>query len=226
MQSRRKFLAGSLTFSLGAAAGASLLSTMPGSYAVASSAPGTARDNTREAAASPAATVEKMALPQPDTKRGKPLMEALLLRKSARKFKELGIPVQDLSNLLWASFGINRPDGKRTIPTAMNKQNLIVYAAMETGIWRYVPESHHLSKEAHINLCALLGGAPVTLAYAAQDAFGCMHVGSAYQNVGLYCASAGFGNVVKATGLDIMKKYLSVPPGYELLILQSVGRTA
>lgn len=219
MQSRRDFLTGSLTFSLSMATGASLVLPTPGAYAATP-----AGGNSEDVGAT--SVPEVMVLPRPDTKRGKPLMEALLCRKSTRKFKALGLPVQDLSNLLWAAFGINRPDGRRTIPTAMNKQNIIVYAAMETGIWRYIPESHQLSMEAHINLRALLGGAPLTLGYAAQDTFGCMHVGSAYQNVGLYCASAGFGNVVKSTGLDIMKQYLPVARGYELLILQSVGRFA
>jgi hypothetical protein len=164
-----------------------------------------------------------IALPPPDKERGKPLMRALALRRSTRQFREDELPLQNISDMLWAAFGINRPDGKRTMPTAMNKQNMVIYAAMNSGIWRYLPQKHELELEVWYNLTSLLGEAPLTLGYAAEGRYGPMHAGSAYQNVGLYCASVGLGNVVKATGLEVMDQYIKPPAGYSLLIIQSVG---
>ncbi len=66
--------------------------------------------------------------------------------------------------------------------------------------------------------------APVTLLYADEKGpYAGMHVGAMYQNVGLYCASAGLANVVKATGVDVLRGKLPLPPGYSILIIQNVG---
>ena len=54
----------------------------------------------------------KIALPAPDKTGGMPLMEALSKRATARSFDTASITPQELSDLLWASFGVNRPDGK------------------------------------------------------------------------------------------------------------------
>jgi len=48
-------------------------------------------------------------LPEPQTDGGQPLMEALKDRKTSRAFSDAALPMQELSNLLWAAFGINRP---------------------------------------------------------------------------------------------------------------------
>jgi hypothetical protein len=49
--------------------------------------------------------------PKPQTQGGKPLMEALNLRQTAREFSPEKLPLQRLSNLLWAAFGVNRATG-------------------------------------------------------------------------------------------------------------------
>src|ERR1039458_4251900 len=59
--------------------------------------------------------------------RGRPLMEVLKDRKSTREFGSGTRSEQTLSNLLWAAFGINRPDGRRTAPSAMNWQEVSIY---------------------------------------------------------------------------------------------------
>ena len=75
-------------------------------------------------------------LPPPETEIGKPLMQALKLRQSSRNFDTKPLPLQELSNLLWAAYGINRPeDGKRTAPSAMNWQEIDIYAAMQKGTY-------------------------------------------------------------------------------------------
>ena len=56
-----------------------------------------------------------MKLPQPQFEKGMPLMQALHARKSTREFSTEKLPAQVLSDLLWAAFGVNRPDtGGRT----------------------------------------------------------------------------------------------------------------
>ena len=171
-----------------------------------------------------ASEADRIVLPPPDKEGGMPLMKALALRKSTREFKDAPLTGQDLSNLLWAAWGVNRPDGRRTAPTARNTQSIEVYAAMENGVWRYEGEKHELVKVLDLDARDRFGGWPLTLLYAAEDGpFGGMHAGSLYQNAGLYCASAGLNNVVKATGAAALKKELNLPKGYNVLIIQSIG---
>jgi len=57
-------------------------------------------------------------LPPPRTEGGKPLIQTLRLRRSIREYSNRPLPVQVLSDLLWAAFGINRPSGDRTLLAA------------------------------------------------------------------------------------------------------------
>ncbi len=167
-------------------------------------------------------------LPAPDMQGGKPLMQALALRKSHRRIDaDKPITDQDLSNLLWAAFGINRADGKRTIPTAKNTQEVAVYVVKEQGVFLYNAKRNALELKTAEDMRSKFGGAPVTLLFAAPEGhYAGMHVGSAYQNVGLYCASAELANVVKGTGVnaaEAVKDRLALPKGYQFLIIQSIG---
>jgi len=171
-----------------------------------------------------AAGSDILVLPAPDKQGGKPLMQALALRKSTRAFSDAALSQQELSNLLWATWGVTRPDGRRTAPTAMNKQQVEVFAAMGSGVWRYNGEAHTLEKVLARDTRKDFGGWPLTLVYAAEEGpFGAMHLGSLYQNAGLYCASAGLNNVVKATGVKVLQDELTLPSGYKIMIVQSVG---
>src|SRR5690242_1587996 len=77
-------------------------------------------------------------LPQPQMEGGKPLMEVLKERKSTRSFSSQKLPMPTLGNLLWAAFGINRPDtGQRTAPSAMNRQEIDIYVATADGLYLY-----------------------------------------------------------------------------------------
>jgi hypothetical protein len=77
-----------------------------------------------------------------------PVVQALLERHSTKTFTEQKLDERDLSNILWAAAGINRPEfdddfnvigGKLTIPTAMNVQHVMVYAVLEEGVYQYNP---------------------------------------------------------------------------------------
>ena len=164
-------------------------------------------------------------LPAPDKISGKPLMQALNLRKSERNLSNKPLSAQELSNLLWATWGINRADGHRTAPTAMNKQNVQVYAVLPEGVWLYDAKNNSLVQVLASDETKNYSAAGVTLLYAADatDDFSKMHLGSLYQNAGLYCASAELANVVKATGKDKLKGKLQLPKSYEVMIIQSIG---
>jgi len=86
-------------------------------------------------------------LPAPRMSGGKPLMEALKDRQSSRSFSAKKLPVQMLSDLLWAAAGINRPDSnKRTVPSAMDRQEVDVYVIMEEGTYLYDAKSKSLKR--------------------------------------------------------------------------------
>ena len=168
-----------------------------------------------------------IALPAPDKTGGKPLMQALALRHSTRSFTEEAVSDQDLSNLLWAAWGINREDGRHTVPTAKNKQQVAVFAARADGVWRYDPVAHALVQYLGKDVRAAIGEAPLILLYAApaEDPAAGFHIGSLYQNASLYCASADLGSVVKVSGADEADKLLALPDGYKIMIVQPVGHS-
>ncbi len=168
---------------------------------------------------------KRIALPKPETTGGIPLMEALSKRAANRSFLDKPLSEQVLSNLLWATWGVNRPDGRRTAPTARNSQAIQVYAALESGIWLYDGAKNELFLALAEDTRAKFGGAPLTLLYAApadQQASG-MHAGSLYQNAGLFCASVGLANVVKTTGINALDGSLKLPDGYRIFVVQSIG---
>jgi hypothetical protein len=83
-------------------------------------------------------------LPEPSKKGGMPLMEALSLRQSVREMSGQEIPINTLSDLLWAAQGVNRDDGKRTAPSAMNMQEIDVYVYTSRAVYLYIPGEHML----------------------------------------------------------------------------------
>ena len=169
-------------------------------------------------AAGPALAAEEtkaIALPPPRGKCGKPLIEALALRRSTREYSERPLPPQVLSDLLWAAFGINRPSGDRTAPYWRHIMVIEVYAAMADGVWLYEPKRHallpHLSADIRVQtgLQDFVGTAPLNLVYVAhgermQDIspeerrlYASVDTGFIGQNVYLFCASEGLATVFR-----------------------------
>ncbi|MCK6452050.1 MAG: hypothetical protein L6R19_14540 [Alphaproteobacteria bacterium] len=81
-------------------------------------------------------------LPPARQRGGKPLMEALMLRRSTRAFAARALPPPVLGDLLWAAYGVNRPSGDRTAPCWRHIIVIDVYACMQDGVWRYDPAAH------------------------------------------------------------------------------------
>ena len=172
---------------------------------------------------------------------GNPLMEVLAKRSSSREFSSEPLPETVLSNMLWAAAGINRPDsGKRTAPTAMNKQEIDVYVATERGIYLYDAKSHSLKMVATGDLRGLTGKqdyvreAAVNLIYVAdysrmrsssdQELYAAADTGFISENVYLYCASAGLATVVRAyIDKPALAKAMKLKADQKIILAQSVG---
>lgn len=167
----------------------------------------------------------RMELPAPTKSGGMPLMQALNERHSSKmSYSGAALSPQQLSDLLWATWGVNRADGRRTAPTAMNRQDVRVYVALENGVWLYDADNA-LIKVLEGDWRGQMGGGSLTLVYAIPQAneWGGAHVGSLYQNAGLYCASAGLGNFVHVSGLHALDGKLPLPDGWKIFIIQTVG---
>lgn len=170
-------------------------------------------------------------LPRADQEGGMPLMEALKKRKTIRQFGDRIIDRQTLSNILWAAYGVNRPDGYRTIPTAKNEKDLTVYITDANGVWRYEAETHTLRQVSeqtlipYFQLQDYMHNVPLVLIYTGSDAdFAAMHAGSAYQNVGLYAASVGMSNVVRAYfDREEVEQALNLGYNQRVIISQAIG---
>src|SRR5512137_936385 len=87
-------------------------------------------------------------LPAPRKSGGMPLMDTLAKRSTAREFDSKELPPQELSTLLWACFGINRPDGKRTAPSAKNNQETDIYVILKQGAYVYDAKANQLNLAA------------------------------------------------------------------------------
>ena len=167
----------------------------------------------------------RMELPAPTKSGGMPLMQALNERHSSKmSYSGAALSPQQLSDLLWATWGVNRADGRRTAPTAMNRQDVRLYVALENGVWLYDADNA-LIKVLEGDWRGQMGGGSLTLVYAIPQAneWGGAHVGSLYQNAGLYCASAGLGNFVHVSGLHALDGKLPLPDGWKIFIIQTIG---
>ena len=84
-------------------------------------------------------------LNEPNKKRGLPVMEAFSVRASVREWSDKDVSLQDLSDLLWAANGINRPEiKKRTAASAQNAQDVDIYVFMKDGVYLYDALGHSL----------------------------------------------------------------------------------
>ena len=183
--------------------------------------------------------LKPLKLNKPDMKRGVSLMTALAQRQSTREFADRKLEMQDLSDLLWAAAGINRPEsGKRTSPTAMNKQEIDVYVCMPEGAYLYDAASHVLTPVAKGDFRpavaggqAFVKGAPVCLVIVADlDKFKgevlmpAMDAGIVSQNISLFCSAAGLVTVPRASMDQAqLKKVLKLKDGQRPLMNHPVG---
>jgi nitroreductase len=182
-----------------------------------------------------------VSLPAPQTEGGMPLRQALKLRATARAFAPDPLPPQTLANLLWAAWGINRPqDGKRTAPSTRNWQEIEVVVLNAAGAYVYAAAGHALKPIVAGDLRALAGtqdfvkDAPVTLVLVADtsrmeagpDTQAYAYADAAFisQNVYLFCASEGLATGVRASvDRPALAKALKLRDNQLIVFAQSVG---
>ncbi|MDO4573669.1 MAG: SagB/ThcOx family dehydrogenase [Planctomycetia bacterium] len=187
---------------------------------------------------------QDISLPQPVKTGGMPLLDALSKRASCREFSVRKPDLQTLSNLLWAACGINREDGRRTVPSALNMQETSVYVMLETGVYRY-DETKNLLILVHAGDHRRLTGSqeythavPVTLFFVAdldmlkisnpaeehKMAYANASAGFIGQNVYLFAAANGMAAVFRASiDREELAKCFRLSPSQRVLYAQSVG---
>jgi len=172
-----------------------------------------------------------------------PLKQLLQLRQSSRDFSDRDVSLKTLSHLLWAAFGINRPEGAhRTAPSAKNPQEIDIYVAMAQGLHVFDPHAFSLPPVRREDLRAATGWqdfvahVPINLVYVANLAkmgeaprvekkfYAALDVGFISQNVYLFCAAEGLATVVRGwVDRPGLAKLMGLAAEQRIIVAQSVG---
>ncbi len=188
-------------------------------------------------------------LPPPSEAGGMSLNEAISKRRTTREFTPEALNTQDLADLCFAAFGISSPDGKRTIPTALNRQDLVIYVLKADGAWRYEtlmvsPGNKMLhglrpvSKEdlrkyatkrpgmGEAGACSFVicGDKSKWADNKGGEKYMYVHAGAAMQNLYLMAAARNLATVVCGSfDNEALRMGLSLPENQEILLVQIVG---
>ena len=193
----------------------------------------------KPAAADPATSIS---LPAVEKHGGLPLMEALARRRSSRDFARDALPLPLLSGLLWSAYGLNREDGGRTAPSAVNAQEIDVFVALPSGAYRYDAAAHALHLVAASDLRRVTGyqdfvdEAPMDLVYVAdhtrmgmvpvgrRESYASVAAGAIAQNVYLFAAGNGLATVIRAwIDRAAIADALGLTHDHQVLLSQTVG---
>ncbi len=181
-------------------------------------------------------------LPPSRKEGGAPLMVALSQRRSDREFAPRELSLQTLSDLLWAAYGVNRPDGGRTAPSALNAQEIDVYAALPSGAYLYAAAANMLHLVAGHDVRSVTGyqdfvdEAPLDLVFVAdhsrmslvpagqRESYASAAAGVISQNVYLFCASNDLATVIRAwINREAIADALGLSHDQQVLLSQTVG---
>jgi nitroreductase len=171
------------------------------------------------------------------------VLEALKKRKSTSAFQPQPLPKEKLLDLLWAAWGINRPDsGKRTAPTAMNAQEIDIYVLLSEGVYVYDAKGNRLTpvlaqdlrakavtmgsmKDAPVHLLFVADYAKFrTISQSQKELYSACHTGFIGQNVYLYCAAEGLGaHFYASIDRAVLKDSLKLREDQAVVFAQAVG---
>ena len=164
-----------------------------------------------------AAEFAPIQLPKPATTGGMPLMQALSARQTTRAFLDKPLPLQTLSDLLWAAFGVNRPRNVhpglgRTAPSARNTQDVQLDVVLADGVYLYDAEQNVLRPV-------------VTIVYVApaKDDYAQVDCGFIAQNVYLFASSNGLNAWFYTVHAQDVAAKLGLGADHVVLYAQSVG---
>lgn len=188
--------------------------------------------------------VQKISLPEPQKEIGMPLMQALNNRQSSRSFDpEKNLSNQEISNILWAAYGINRTNGKRTAPSSQNQQEFTIYVALKGGLFIWDSQANILNQISSSDLRASTGlqdyvaHASMNLIYVAdfskmtkcktdEERMNTAHIDCGFiaQNVNLYVASQGLVCCVRAYFDKVeLSKLLNLNTNQNIILTHSIG---
>lgn len=190
-----------------------------------------------------AETPSTIKLKAPDLGRGANVMKAFESRHSEREFADRDLSMEDLSDLMWAAYGINRSDGRHTAASAMNRQDVDVYVVMKEGAYLYVPVANELKLVADGDHRNLIAGrqkdfplAPVSLVIVSDlsrfgiddnkmaERMGAIDAGLVSQNIALFCAGTGLVTVPRATmDTEGLRNLLGLKESAVLMLNNPVG---
>ncbi len=182
-----------------------------------------------------AAELAPIQLPKPTVSGGMPLMQALSARKTTRAFLDKPLPLQTLSDLLWAAFGVNRardvhPGMGRTAPSARNTQDIQLEVVLADGVYVYDAEQNLLRPVVGGDVRGAISPAPaahaaVTIVYVApaKDDFAQVDCGFIAQNVYLFAASDGLNAWFYTVHAQDVAAKLGLGADHVVLYAQSVG---
>ena len=195
-----------------------------------------------------AAEAAEISLPQPQIEDGVSVMQALAKRQTSRSFSDADISPSQLSQILWAANGVNRPksDG-RTNPAALGVHSVEVYAVTAQGIFLYQPKTHTLQSIAEGDFRmtttteqAFVGEAPLTLVYVGNSStwenarrvpsgeqqvlFDSIAAGAMAQSAALASAAEGIGTCVRASvDHEAFGAAARLNDGQTILLAQTLG---
>jgi len=182
----------------------------------------------------------------PKLDKGISVMQALKNRKSERELSDKKLSLQHLSELLWAANGVNREDGKRTAPSALNKHTIDVYVVLQEGVYLYEPVKHQILPIVEGDFRKLAGmqdyvhTAPVNLIYVAdlnklkdlpmpaptdeKLKWAYIEAGHKAENVCLYCASEELGVATRTLiNKEKLGNVIKLRPEQIIISAQTVG---
>ncbi len=187
-------------------------------------------------------------LNEPLKTRNTDIMTAFQNRQSTNVYDSRDLSLQDLSDLLWAANGINRPqNGKKTAPSAMNSQDIDVYVCRADGAYLYDAAKSEIRQVTNKDLRPLMNGnrpndAPVLLLLVADLSryksyvpandevnkrlrdMSALDAGIVSQNISLFCAAAALGTRPRAgMNQDELRKELSLKQSQILWLNHPVG---
>lgn len=188
-------------------------------------------------------------LPEPSKAGGMSLMEAVSRRASVKEFSDKEIPLQVISDLLYAAGGVNRADGHLTVPTANDSRNMVLYAVMPRGAYLYNRQDHSLElqvegdfrketgcqdyvEQAYLQIVVLMDEQAGNERFFAAPMekrvkFSYEHAGHISQNLYLVCMANGLHSAARIfIDHNVLRKALQLGDNLQIILAQTIGYPA
>ena len=185
-------------------------------------------------------------LQTPNKQGGASINEALWNRQSSREYANEPLSLEELSGVMWAAAGINRPDGHLTAPSALALYPIQTYAFLESGVYLYDAKTNTLNRQVEGDYRSLAtlqdfaNTASLNIVYIAdlsvyegknidanKVAVLCGMDAAGYaENVNLYAAGHGLKSITRggAKENELLELLQLDPARYKFILAQTVGK--